>query len=401
MAVTDTPSETVSVTSQPTSTPAPSSTPRPNPYVTVVQGLGDEVKVFSQDTGIVSYDDVSDIPAGLAVIFLTIDETDNSKYDYDLWVRSLLNNQTYHVASCPACTIPLYDLENTGQQTGSWRVIVHESYSMDGNDRVLILGPLEQKTELLQCLPIDTGYCLLEFTDKQDVVYYKDSTLVERMAVRSRSTGNWTTLSGKVFATDVWDFSFYRDGILFYPGECDSQTAYYLSLPDSDLRQIPSTQCIFGNQTPQYFLGSTSDGEEIAFVTFTQDDSGNERYNTITVCPADTALTGDVSTCSATIRDISSLIPLADSLTWLDKEHFLWEHDEGILDSQVIGTMDMDGNVRILYQGATVFYDVSPDKEWLLYNRNSQFGIINTIDGSSVYLSLPENVLDAAWLVIP
>ncbi len=375
------------------------STPTTILPIQVSPGIGEGVTITTQEIDL-QYNNIS-LPAGLAVTYTTLEIINNNDLDYDLWVKSPVDNQPYQLLSCNKCPLQLYSLKSVYTESGELIIIARDVHG-DGSEKALMINLNEQRTEMVECQPYQTVQCNIIVTGHYTIILFGFYP-TEKIVFRTME-GNWITISGEVLGNDAWDFILLEEGILFYPKYCSSQSSLFLSFSSLEVEERPSILCLFDEHPLPYFLGWSSDSGNIAYAWTSEDDSGEKYFDKITICPLETLLTGEISACFGAITNLISKLPFRYSLGWLDDGRFIWDKPGGILESQIIGTIDLDGNVKTIYQGEGITYEVSPDGKWLLYRRTEaplSFGLLSTDDGSTIYLPLPENTVDATWLLIP
>ncbi|WP_322508085.1 hypothetical protein [Anaerolinea sp.] len=401
------------------------STPTAIPFIQVSPGIGEGITITEQEIN-VHYEDLTEpLSPGLYIVYQTLDIADNGDLNYEIWARSVESGGKTKLIECTACPIVIEHLETHIDLSGSWRIIAVAAGTERGIDIVLVFDLVQRRTRMVKCQSDNPEkYCRISWFTGKLIVFSEDYPFIDVELAMSR----WTVISGAVFDAQDWDYRFFPGGeIYFYPlRDCGETNSYRVTIigNDYDVEELPPLSGICEFDPSPLILGksSSSTDSRIAYVVgrsiapypwfwFFEEGVFDSVHpdDSIVICSSDSLYASDKDECNKFAYDIANVLPFSvesqgNKFGWLDDNLFIWEKPAGMLEGQIIGTMDLNGNVQTIYQGEGITYEVSPDGKWLLYRRTEaplSFGLLSTEDGSTIYLPLPEDTVDATWLLIP
>ncbi len=392
--------------------------------IQVSPGIGEGITITEQEID-VHYEDIEEpLSPGLYVVYETLNIADNGDLNYEIWSRSLKSGEKTKLIECTACPFVIEHLETDSDQSGSWRIVAVAAGTERGIDIVLVFDLVQRRTRMVKCQSDNPEkYCRISLFSGNLMVVGEDYPFIDVESAMSR----WTVISGAVFDAQDWDYRFFPGGeIYFYPlRDCGETNSYRVTIIGDkyNVEELPPLRSICGFDSP-LLLGKSSSSvdSQVAYISrnsieplswfslsywglsvFPSDLAWISPGDAVVVCPSNSLYTGDQDGCHMITEDIGTVLPFdvehgGGKLGWLDDSRFIWERPSGILESQIIGTMDLNSNVQTIYQGESIDYNISPNGKWLLYHRGNAYGLLSTEYGSTVYLP---DIFDATWLLIP
>ncbi len=401
------------------------STPTKVLPIQVSPGIGEGITITEQEID-AHYEDLTEpLSSGLYIVYVTLEIAENGDLNYEIWSQSLENGEKKKLLDCIACLLNIWQLETYSDQRGLLKIIAVTTGFDRSADSVLVFDINRRQSRMVSCTSDDPEkYCQILLFFGKLMVFGEDYPFIDVELAPSQ----WIVISGEALSSQGYAPRLFPGGeIYFYPLRiCGEDNSYRVTIigNEYDVEELPTLKGICDFDPSPLFLGKSSSStdsqvayvvgnstplyrwfwffEKIFFSSLDPDDS-------IVVCPSNTLFTGDGNNCSEIFENAMRVIPFgtvsSNAIGWLNDNCFLWEKPFNPWEGQKIGTLDLDGNIKILYQGSKgITYQVSPDGKWLLYRRTEaplSFGLLSTDDGSTIYLPLPEDTVDATWLLIP
>ncbi len=388
--------------------------------IQVSQGIGDGISITEQNVDAHYWDIAVPFSSGEYLVYQILNVTDGKDLNYEIWIRSLESGDSQKLVECLSCPFVISKLETDVASDGSWKIIATAAGMERGSESILLFDLFQQKTWMVTCQADNPeNYCNISLFSGHLLVYGENYPFFNV----ELSPSEWITVSGDAFNPQEWNYQFSPGGEVFFsPNQCaenkvlrivfdnDSYEIEELPQPEN-LCQLSHSLAIFGKPSISSnnvaYIGNTSsdllvwfsflDHKNMAWV-YAPDDS-------IIICKTKLLPAENTEQCYKVFESLDMVLPYNINrnyrVSWLDDSRFVWEKPSGISDGQIIGTMDLYGNVQILYEGDSITYQISPDGKWLLFEINNRYGLLNTLDATTTYLPLPDNASDATWLMIP